>query len=154
MTCIYKSMVLPFFDYGDVIIAGAGPRLLGKLQKLQNRCLKICLGIVDGCSPDILHNRVREAKLGDRRKMHVNNFMFKRKEKNVGLAVHDENLTQTRIRAAPNFNLVKLSNDMYRRSVCYYGAQQWNQLPGGLRRLDSFVSFKSRCKYDLKRKIY
>ena len=127
---------------------------LGKLQKLQDKCLRICLGIVDKCSSDTLHNRAHVAKLEDRRKVHVNNFMFKRKEKKLGLAIQDENLTQTRIRAAPSFSLAKPSNELYKRSVCYYGAQQWNQLPGELRRLDSYVPFKSRCRYELKRKVY
>ena len=42
-TClsIYKSMVMPLFDYGDVLYA-ASKSQLSKLQRIQNRCLRIC----------------------------------------------------------------------------------------------------------------
>ena len=115
MISVYKSMVLPFFDYGDVIISGANCTLLGKLQKLQDRCLRICLGVTEKCDPGILHNRARVAKLEDHRRMHINNFMFKRKEEKIGLAISTESLTQTRISAAPNFSLAKPSNDIFKR---------------------------------------
>ena len=38
---IYKSMVLPFFDYGDILYQGTKNKHLNKLQKLQNRALMI-----------------------------------------------------------------------------------------------------------------
>ena len=41
---IYKTMVLPYFDYGDVIYATASQEGLEKLQRVQNKCLKICKG--------------------------------------------------------------------------------------------------------------
>ena len=34
---IYKSMILPYFDYGDVIYGSASQESLDKLQRLQNR---------------------------------------------------------------------------------------------------------------------
>ena len=35
---IYKSMILPYFDYGDIIHNTANKDGLEKLQRLQNRC--------------------------------------------------------------------------------------------------------------------
>ena len=40
---IYKTKVLPYFDYCDVIYSGVANTLLTKLQRLQNRGLRICL---------------------------------------------------------------------------------------------------------------
>ena len=40
---IYKGMILPYFDYGDVVYVGGNNNILDKLQRLQNRALKICL---------------------------------------------------------------------------------------------------------------
>ena len=37
---IYKTMLLPYFDYADVIICKA----IDKIQTLQNKCLRICTG--------------------------------------------------------------------------------------------------------------
>ena len=37
---IYKTMILPHFDYGDVVYAAGTQDNLNELQKLQNKCLK------------------------------------------------------------------------------------------------------------------
>ena len=50
--------------------------LLGKLQSLQERCLRICLNIHDSNNVNDLPNRAGVAKLDDRREMNVNNFMY------------------------------------------------------------------------------
>ena len=41
---IYKSMFLPYLDYADVIFSRSNSSDLTKLQRLQNRCLRLCLG--------------------------------------------------------------------------------------------------------------
>ena len=41
---IYKTMLLPYLDYADVIFHRSNSADLDKLQRLQNRCLRICLG--------------------------------------------------------------------------------------------------------------
>ena len=40
---IYKSMLLPYFDYGDIVYDKARQIDLDKLQRAQNKCLKICM---------------------------------------------------------------------------------------------------------------
>ena len=40
---IYKSMILPYLDYADVIFSRSSSKDLDKLR-LQNRCLRMCLG--------------------------------------------------------------------------------------------------------------
>ena len=43
---IYKTMVLPYLDYGDIFIIGANKSKLAKMQRLQNRGLKMCQDII------------------------------------------------------------------------------------------------------------
>ena len=132
MLCIYKTMVLPYFDYGDVVIAGASTGLLDKLQKLQEKCLKICLNITTKCDPDHLHNRAKVAKLTDRRAVHVNTLMFQMKQK-VTLLNTDVvgwgwgGGVQTRARAAPCFIVDRPNVESFKRSVKYFGAVRWNR---------------------------
>ena len=38
-------MILPNFDYGDIIYMGGSKTLLAKLQRLQNKALMICLNM-------------------------------------------------------------------------------------------------------------
>ena len=40
---IYKAMLLPYFDYADVIYCKANTTDLDKLQRLQDRCMGLCL---------------------------------------------------------------------------------------------------------------
>ena len=42
---IYKMMILPYFDYCDIIYTKACVHDLDKLQRLQNKCLKTCQGL-------------------------------------------------------------------------------------------------------------
>ena len=39
---IYKSMLLPYFDYGDIIYMFSSKNDLNKLERLQERCINIC----------------------------------------------------------------------------------------------------------------
>ena len=42
---IYKTMILPIFEYGDIAYDQADLKSLDKLQTLQNRALRICLNL-------------------------------------------------------------------------------------------------------------
>ena len=52
---IYRSMILPYLDYAYVIFDKAYSKDLDKLQRLQNRCLKICSGWERLFSTDLAH---------------------------------------------------------------------------------------------------
>ena len=75
--CIYKSMVLPYFDCANVVVSNASTFLLGKLQSLQEKCLRICLNVNDKNNVNDLQNRAGIIKLDDRREMHVNDFTYR-----------------------------------------------------------------------------
>ena len=55
--CIYKTMMLPYFDYADIIFNSAHNKDIDKLQKLQNKCLRICLGKERRFSTDRAHKQ-------------------------------------------------------------------------------------------------
>ena len=40
---VYKSMILPYFDYCDIIYSQTATECLDKLQRLQNKGIRICL---------------------------------------------------------------------------------------------------------------
>ena len=72
---IYKIMILPYFDYGDIIYGCSGQDGLDKLQRVQNKCLKMCKGFNIRFGTKELHT---VTKLEARRAAHINNFMFSR----------------------------------------------------------------------------
>ena len=140
---VYKAMLLPYFDYADVIYDKANSNDLGKLKKLQNKCLKICLGKVRRFSTDMAHKLASTPFLKDRRSAHVMNFMYKRKDKRNLLNIRE---IRTRAHDAPLFEVKILRCEAFKRSVGYHGSVKWNATDPITRNIGSFLSFKKEQK--------
>ena len=128
--------------------------LLGKLQSLQERCLRICLNVHDKNNVNDLHNRAGVAKLGDRREMHVNNFMYCELGRNGHLVKKARSNIQTGVKAAPCFTVAKTNNETFKHGLHYVGAVQWNSLLAKIRNENSFFSFKSKQKNNVNKLVY
>ena len=113
---IYKAMLLPYFDYADIIYDKTKQCDLDKLQRAQNKCLKICMLTNVKTDTDLVHSHTKVPKLVNRRKAHLRNFMFKRKEK---LDLLDAIEVRTRARDAPLFKTEFPRYEAYKRSVLY-----------------------------------
>ena len=136
---IYKSMILPYLDYGDIIYNTASQEGLDKLQRLQNRCLKICKNLSIRFDTKELHSITKFPMLETRRRAHINNFMYKRLKK---VSLVDTRDIRTRAHDAPLFKIKIPKNEAYKRSVQYAGAVQWNSLSKETRNVESFDRFK------------
>ena len=119
---IYKSMILPYFDYGDVIYGSANKDGLDRLQRLQNRGLKLCMGFDRRNNTDDLHRVTKCPKLEYRRAAHINNFMCNRAIK--GLRV-DKRDIRTRAHDATLFRIAILNVRLI-KDRCDAGAERWN----------------------------
>ena len=136
---IYRSMILPYFDYGDVVYGAAGAAGLEKLQRLQNRGLKICKDFDRRFNTERLHSITKCHKLKDRREAHLNIFMYGK----LGCpALRDNRNIRTRAHDAPLFKVKVPKFEAYKRAVEYSGSVQWNELPVDTRLLRSVTSFK------------
>ena len=140
---IFKTMIVPYFDYGDVLYSNSNSDGLEKLQRLQNRCLKICMGLDAKFNTNALHRLAKCPKLSNRREAHVHNFMFKRTAR-VNLI--DNRNIQTRAHDALLFKVKIPKNETYKRSVEYSGAVKWNALPANIREIDNYPQFKHSQK--------
>ena len=136
---VYKTMVLPFFDYADVVYHNANTAELEKLQRLQNRALKLCLGLHRREDTEIVHRSAKVPLLENRRRSHIYNFMYKRKELKHNL---DVPVIKTRSADAPRFILPNPNLQCYKRSLEYSGAKAWNNLPKELKLIPNYLSFK------------
>ena len=116
---IYKTMILPIIEYGNVIYDGASQKLLDNLQTIQNRKLCICIQRNRYTSTMLLHQLCNINKLKDRRVMHLFLFMYKQKG-NISI-VNTRNV-RTRAHDAPLFTMKKPNNAEYERNVLYKGA--------------------------------
>ena len=143
---INRSMVLPYFDYGDVIYNTANKDGLDKLQRLQNRCLKICKNVNIRFDTDELHRATKMPRLQARRTAHINNFMYKRLGRTD---LRDGRDIRTRAHDAPLFKVGIPKGEAFKRSVVYAGSCQWNSLPAELRSIESYDVFKAKQKMQL-----
>ena len=136
---VYKTMILPFCDYADVVYNNATANELEKLQRLQNRALKLCLGFHKREDTELVHRTAKIPLLENRRRSHVFNFMYKRKELKHNL---DVPIRCTRSADAPRFILPTPNLQCYKRSLEYSGAKAWNNLPKELKLIPNYLSFK------------
>ena len=75
---IYNTLIVPFLDYGDILLINASIELLNKLQRLQNKCLRICLRAQLQTPTFFLHQETKTAPLHDRRKAHLKTLCLNR----------------------------------------------------------------------------
>ena len=140
---IYKMMILPYFDYCDIIYHTACASDLDKLHRLQNKCLKTCLGLNRLHETKAVLSMAKCAYLGSRRSAHVCNFMFKRLNRNSLLDLRDIPTCQ---HDAPLFTIMHPNNEAFKRSVQFAGSTIWNELPVDTRLIDNYHVFKMQQK--------
>ena len=77
---VYKNMILPIVEYGDVFAISATLETRKKLQKLQNRGLKLAMGKDKLFSTKKLHSEAKLQKLIWRRKQHLGQLSENKKQ--------------------------------------------------------------------------
>ena len=143
---IYKSLLLPYLDYSDIVFHRSNSGNLDKLQRLQNRCLRICLGVERNFDSMKAHKTTVTPYLEDRRKAHTLNFMFIRKARKHLLNNRE---IRTRAHDAPLFQVEIPRCEAFKRSVGYHGALEWNNLDPPTRNTDSYLLFKFNRKKEM-----
>ena len=148
---IYKTMILPYVDYGDIFFINSNQQQTKKLQTLQNRALRICLNTRLQTPIKILHQSIQLPKLTARREAHLINFMYK--YKNNEKYLNNRNV-RTRLHDAPVFKTLKPNNEKYKNNVFYIGAVKWNNLPSHIRNIETYNKFKWNSKNWSIRQLY
>ena len=103
---IYKTKILPYFDQGDILFIDAFKKDTDKLQKLQNRALRICLNTNNRHHIVNLHNTTKISYLNDRRIYHLKIYAFSKTRQPEYL---DNVQIRTRHREAPRSNCKQLT---------------------------------------------
>ena len=143
---IYKSKILPYFDYGDIFYNKTFSRTLEKIQKLQNRAIRLCLGRDSRYNVLLLHQESKIPKLDNRRHTHLLNFVYPRAH---NIEYLDIPVVPLRRYDAPILFVHFPNNESFRHSILYQGAMAWNALPVEDRAMDSHSKFKDIQKAKL-----
>ena len=130
--CIYKCKILPFIEYGNIVLNACTATELPKLQRMQNRCLRVALRRDQLSNVTDLH---REASLLPL-KYRINTSLLKilfdhsREPDNLDVKVRG---SSTRLHDGPIFPVPFPKSEGFKKSVAYYGPTLWNALPHHIR---------------------
>ena len=144
---IYKTKILPYIDYGDVFYHNCNQNLLDKMQRLQNRALRICTLNPRLHPTALLHRENNLNYLHERRHAHIYNLAYKRTFYNRLL---ETNIIQTKLHDAKVLTMYIPRRAQFKRSIMYKCAYSWNALPAEERNIESYERFKERQKTKLK----
>ena len=147
---IYKNMILPVLEYGDIFLHSASQKIRKKLQTLQNRALRCALGKDKYYSSDDLHTEARLLKLIDRRHMHMLLHMYQLAQMPDFKLWKSHQPTGTRTRSSKKklITVRRPKNEKFKRSITYQGPKLWNSLPDYLQKADTYHNFKVQLKKD------
>ena len=141
--CIYKSMILPVMDYCDFIIDSGPVANVRKLQTTQNKCLRLCLGIVDprDIPIHVLHTRCKMDLLSERRNCHLLSLMY-RMSKNLDNIMIPVRVLRNNINI--KFKVNRPILESFRSSPLYRGMLSWDSLDAVVQHSVTLEIFKSR----------
>ena len=143
-TLVYKNMILPILEYGDIFLVGANAKCRKQLQILQNKGLRCALNRTLEADTDELHKDAKLLKLKYRRELHLLNFMFDMSNLESNVMLRRKVGVQTRSQNGKLLKVKKPRTEKFKKSLTYCGPKKWNNLPADIQKLVSRPEFK--CK--------
>ena len=147
MNLIYKSFILPQFDYADIVWDSGKRNHVNMIQKLQNRAGRLILKInpYSHTSTHQVHQTLQWDYIVSRRKQHLLQLVYK--------ALHDMTpsyLTDKFERKENSYSLQSNFNlylqiprtNFCKRMVSYRGSREFNSLPLSIKKAASIDIFK------------
>ena len=135
---VYKTMILPFFDYCDIVYMFSMKPELKEMDRQHSRGMRICLNNGFNMDENDLLINCKVSNLESRRKVHVRNFMFNKKH----LCEENVNNINTRLHDGPVFKITHPNGETIKRNPWYGGANEWNSLDADVRNIKDKFQFK------------
>ena len=115
-----------------------------KLQILQNRLLKTVIRVENRYSTRLLYENLCLDTLVERRKNHVLYKIADQSTPDYLLSKFNFKYTSYSLRNAPRiFTLPRIKTCFKKKSLSYYGAKLWNELPVETKYKQTYYTFKS-----------
>ena len=144
---IYKQMLLPYFDYASFLIDCATEDLIKKVQKIENRALRICRysNMYERSSATELHTHYLINFLDQRRYTQLHLIMFKKSQVHGLLTPLEDRRTRgdhkIKFNVAPN-RLTSSDKNPWSR-----GIMLWDKLDEKTQKLEKKLAFKHKVKH-------
>ena len=128
-TMVYKNMLLPIIEYGDIFLSSASVVNRKRLQTLQNRGLRCALNKGIETSSEDLHYEARLQKLEFRRDQHLLSFMYDQSKIPNLIKPKPKGSIKTRSHRKRLLKARRPKTEKFKRSLAYQGPTKWNSLP-------------------------
>ena len=148
-TLVYKNMLLPVIEYGDIFTTAATCVNKKRLQVLQNKGLRCALNAWYEMGSDELHEEADLMKLKYRREQHLLNYMFDISKDDSKLRVRREGQIKTRSFRKKLLKIRKPRTEKYKKSFSYVGTKKWNALPEDIQMCNTGFEFKKLVRTHL-----
>lgn len=145
---IFKSMVLPYMEYVFFCISPGTDKDLTKLQRLQNRGLRICLRPPPRTPTINLHATSNlllvknKIKLNALKQMH--RFIYRDGCPYKKSLINIDYVARSLL--GPLFINIRPRSSRFQKSLCGYGFCLWNRLPADLRKIADVGNFINEVK--------
>ena len=149
-TLVYKNMILPILEYGDIFMVGTSVTNRKRLQILQNKGLRCALNKDKLTSREELHAEAELLQLKHRRNIHMLSFMYDMSKIGGNIAKPREEGVKTRSQYKKLFRIRKPKTEKFKKSLAYAGPKKWNDLPSDLHLLTTRNQFGQRLQMLLK----
>ncbi len=153
---LYKTLILPVYDYCDFIYYSINSSEKEVLQKLQNCAFWTILRPDRLASMDMTHTVLHMNTLDDRRNKHVAIQMYKFVNhlapaycSNMFTPVSDIHSVNTRNAQKGMLTIPRMNLTMGQRNIRYYGVKVWHSVPTEVQNEDSLDKFK-KAIYEMK----
>ena len=147
---IYHALLQPHFDYCNIFWGNCGITLLNKIQKLQNRVVRVLTYSNYDANAGHLFELLGWKNLASLQQIQRATMVFKSLH---GLAPgylcskFERRETAYNLRDSENkLNVPLPRTNYYKNSFSYSGATLWNSLPRDIRQAESLGLFKSLIK--------
>lgn len=130
---LFKTMILNYFDIGDLFYNSCNQRDLRRMHTLQNRALRIIYYDHLQSTLDELHKRANLLWLQDRRNLNLIISAHQRREGFYKLKVPQQNSHTLRPAASTNLHMPYMNNKKFENSFIIKSIRLWNQISNDLK---------------------
>ena len=150
---LYKTLILPIIDYGDIIYDGMSQRNAMALQRVQNMAFKNILKAPKLTPTAKIHGDLNMLTFKQRRYMHGASQMYKVHTgicptTTLKLFVRRTNISShcTRASTTGDFNIPHVRLQCTKRCFTYKGPMIWDSLPRHLKLLPNQDQFETHIR--------
>lgn len=151
---LYNALILPLYDYCDVVYGNCNVSEVVKLQRLQNRAAKIILQVPFDTGTHVVLSKLKWFYLAERLFFHRCVFLYKcfngaspaYLARSFSVSNHGHN---TRSSYRRDLQIPKCKTACGQRTLAYQGVKDWNSLSITTRTSNTLETFKSRLKLEI-----